>query len=486
MIEILSNLFKKYLYSPVGLVLGILLISISIILPFDSFLEKGIPSFSARLFLYLVINILWSLFWVFLRNYYPKKKKDKIGMIICISTENDKQTLRIRKDFVEETHNLLKQNNLDDLFHIIVLQDYKAIRVGNVLREYSKKKNELIKKNLFKEFKKCVENKRFNKINKKINGHFYIWGNIKERKDIENKYILNLDALVTHRPIKLKISKKFSQELNKFFPRKISFFEKIEVGGFKMTSNYIILGARYITGIAALLSEDPFIAYKLHNGLEEEIHKYSPIPPPLEQVLANLKEYLFLELILKSKHYYYIEKGMEKTKECIDEADRIKNNSYPVLIFNSIYSFKVEKSPSKSLEYLKMAKKVSKDDYTWLYNRAFLNIYTEKFDLGMKDYKKLTGLSFSDEEKVATESIDFIDNLLKDEPGKKQLLFILGFLYYFKKKNLPIALEKFEEFIQDACADSKYDFLCRRAVSYINEIKTKMGIINKPTGSQKP
>ena len=478
MIEILSNLFKKYFYSPLGLVLGNVLISISIILPFDSFLEKGIPSFSTRLFIYAVINMLWILFWICLRNYYPKKKEDKIGMIICVGTENDKQTLRIRKDFVEGINNLLKQNNLYGLFHIIVLQDYKAIRTSDILREYIEKKSELIRKKMFKELRKYAEYKRFDKINKKINGHFYIWGTIKERKDIENKYILNLDALVTHRPIKLDISERFSQEFQKFFPREISFFEKIEVDGFKMTSNYIVLAARYITGVAALLSGDPFIAYKLHNGLEEEINKYRPIPPPLIQVLEGLKEYLFLELILKGKHYNYVENDLEKSKEYYDKAGKIKSNDYAILVFGSIYSFLAEKNLQKSLEYLKRASKISTNDYTWLYNRAFLHMYDEKFDLALKDYKKLAKLSFQGEDKIITECIRFNEKLLKNEPEKKQSLFILGFLYYFKEKNLPMALEKFEKYMKDACADSKYNYLCTRAVTYIIEIKKKMGLEN--------
>jgi len=240
-----------------------------------------------------------------------------------------------------------------------------------------------------------------------------------------------------------------------------------------MASYYIVLAARYITGIAALLSGDAFIAYRLHNGLRDEINKYKPIPP-LEHVLISLKDILFRESIIKGETTFRKKNNIEKAKEYYDDADRIKNNDYQVLIFNSIYSFKVEKNPVKSLGFIKRAKNVSSKNYTWLYNKAFLHLYVENFDLGLKDLKKLRESSFDGEESVVDQCIDFDKELLGSEPDKKQFSFALGYLYYVKKNNLPLALEHFEKFLQEIRSDLKYESLRTRAVTYIDEIKKEM------------
>lgn len=479
--ELLLNLFKKHFYSPLGLLVGIFLITLFFVLPVDDLIEKGIPNFLIRIFIYVGIFILWLFLWIYLKRHFPKRKKYKIGLITAVTTENDKQKLRIKNDFVQGVRDLLRKNNLLSLFDIHVLQDYKANKAGAILENYNTKRNELIKNNQYEKLKSSEENKEFKKLHKKIDCHFYIWGAIKERQEGDSKYFLNLEALVIHKPIKFKTSNKIVEEFNRVFPRRISFFEKLEVKGFEVASSYIYIAIRYITGIAALVSRDVFTAYNLHNGLQSEIEKeiemFETKPKHLEDVLKRLKEFLVAELILQAR-YFYVKKDIQKSKELATEAEKIKSGDYKILIFNSILAFQLDRDPLKSLQYLKKARKVSKADYTWLYNKAFIYMYLEKFERGLNDYKRLRGLSFEDEELIVDQCIDFCEELLKNEPDTKQSYFILGYLYYVKKKNLPMALGKFEKFIEETKDEAKYEYLYVRAKTYLDEIKIEMKLKN--------
>lgn len=472
----LFNLLKKYYYSIIGLLLGIPLIAVSIIIPLDGFLEKGIPRFFTRLFIYCGIYLIWVILWLILRNYYPKKKEDKIGIVFAIKTENDKQKLLIKNDFAEGIQKLLKENNLLSLFDTIVLQDYKANKALGILKNYLDKKSEYIREDKFKDFYKTKENKIYEKLNRKVNGHFYVWGEIKKRQDTEPTYYISLDALVVHRPIPIKASTKITQDFLAVFPKKISFYEKLEVRGFEIASHIIYMAIRYVTGIAAFVSGDIFVAYKLHYGLQNEIEKHTPIPPNLVNISKRLKEFLYLELVLQAMYFYHKKQDFNKFKELLTEAEKLNDKDYTVLVLNSLRAFVIDRDPLKSLQYLRKARRVHEGEYTWLYNKAFIFMYLEKFELGYKDYKRLRGLSFAGEDSIVDQCINFNKELIKNEPDKKQTFFILGYLYFTKKKNLPMALDNFEKFMKDACADSKYDYLCTRAVTYINDIKTKMGL----------
>ncbi|MHA1372417.1 MAG: hypothetical protein ACTSRA_22175, partial [Promethearchaeota archaeon] len=167
---------------------------------------------------------------------------------------------------------------------------------------------------------------------------------------------------------------------------------------------------------------------------------------------------------------------LRKFNKLTAEAEKLYDKDYLILILNSIKAFQIDRNPLKSLQYLKKAKRVSKGEYTWLYNKAFIYMYLEKFELGFKDYKRLREVSFQGEESIVDQCINFNMELLKNEPDKKQSFFILGYLYYVKKKNLPIALENFEKFIKEISSDTKYEYLRKRAVTYLGQIKRKMGL----------
>ncbi len=479
--EKLIKMLEKESYTIQGLGAGIVLILIFIIVPTDNLIEKGVPDFWIRWTIYIVVMLIWTIIWSYRRNHFPQNPKGKIGLLISINTENDKQKVRIKNDLVEGINKYLKQHNLYNTVNVITLQGFKAKRVADILENERVKKNEISQglsssenDDIKKKFEKSKEHKNFVKLHKKLRCHFYIWGKIKERKDKGNKYYLNLEALVLHKPLNIKAARIMKGELNFVFPKEISIPERKEFEGFEIASNLIYIATLYIIGVAAILSGDLNTASILHNNLQNELNRFHPMPLPLQHISENLKGFLLLELLQQARFYYYKKKDFDMAKKLLSKAESIDNRNYDLLIFISLYAFKIEKDIEKSLEYLKKASKVSGRDYTWLYDRAFLYMYTDNYKKGIEDYKKLAKITFSYETPTVDQCIEFDKNLIEAEPNKYQLLFILGYLYYCKKNDLEKALAYFKSFKKKACNNADYRELCIRVDTYINLIEEKI------------
>ena len=324
------------------------------------------------------------------------------------------------------------------------------------------------------EMQSYEELKNWNSTQKSMRSHFFIYGNIKERQDMENKYFIDLEALVVHAPVNVPVKKQIKKEFLSVWYKQISFQEKIEFRGFEFAADSIFVAVEYIVGIAALVSGDIELALKLHNNLNNNpyFQKFTPLPPNLKHVKEELKNLLTEENYLLAR-YYYKQNNLEKCYNCLNQSFLIQQ-SYGALLLRSIIEFCNENNPEKALNTIYESKKLAKNDGTWRYSEGFLLMYLEKYDKAVKVYKKIIENSYPGEESTLKEVYEFNDNILKNNPEKVQLFFVLGYLKYKKDSNYPEAYDYFEEFLSKA--NNKYDFLIEKAISYKAELEQKMKI----------
>jgi hypothetical protein len=478
MINIILKIFINNIYKPTGLIIGIAALSVGIVFYIEPNLIAIVTTLLLRILIYIILYMLVSLSWHINRNYFPKNVKNKIGILVSIVTENEKQSVRIKNDFIREMKRLLFQNNLNHLINIISIQDYKAENINILLDDYNSKKQEVLSKTIITDdHMKSKEFKSFENFSKKIHCHLFIWGNIKERLDGENKYIINISSMVMHKPLNVQISNNISKDFQKIMPPEISFYEKMEAKGFKLASKSIFIGSRYMIGIAALLSGDPFTSFSVHNGLLSDLSKEEATPECI-YIINSLKDVLVSELVQQSKYYFDIKMDYRKAKEYLERAKIINANSYDVLIYCSYYAFNIDKEHSIALEYCNRASLVAKNDFTWLYNRAFIYMFIEDFNSAYNDYVKIKDTYYPDEAITIAQCIQFNENYYLNNSQFKQSLFIIGYFYYFKLSNYPMAFEKFELFINEVKGEMKYDFLYNKSVSFYNELQKRMKVNN--------
>jgi len=462
----ITDLINEELEKPVGLFSGYLFFTLLFIS-----LKSVLPSIPLVWTILIIATIiaLWTIIWFIIRATLPRNVKNKIGIILSISTEDDKQKLRVKNDFLKRLGNQAKQNGIDDLVNFIHIGITKTNKVNKTLTDYtlrSKFKNEYVR-----EAEESVET--FNKLKKKIRGHFYIWGDIKQRMDGETKFYLELDGLVMHSPLHDPVKAKLGSEFNLVWTRGINFKEKIEFKGFLLSADLTFIAIEYIIGLAAFFSGDVILAEKLHSKLEANLPKGLDQLPNIKHIKNSLSELIPIECNLAAV-IQLNKNDIPKAEEYLNKSfQKIPDGNYSALITLSIIQFSYKNNPNMALETVRKAKKCSGNDGTWRYNEAFLLMYLGRFNEALTLYRDITKTSFANEEVVLAEILEFNKKMTISNPKFCQSYFILGYLYYKKISNYPEGYSYFEQFLSK-CKDSKFKTLHDLATKYHNDLNLRM------------
>ncbi len=436
-----SNLHKLWALLA-GWVLGLLLLA-----ALDGLIKEIIPDTYIRFSIYLVLLLGWSLYWTHYRKCSRKIKKGRVGFIIAIYAEENHEEKRLKADFISRLRENISAQGLTDTIDICVLKNH----VSEGLQD-----------------QKSIEN-----FNKKVRGHFYIYGKVRRRGSPENTYYLNLNGVVFHTPLNPQNSKLLTDDFNAVLPKQVTFYESFEFQAFQLTADLVSPAARYITGSAAFFSGDAMLAHTLHTNLQDEFNKFAPLQPHLQAVRDRIPLLLSDETLLISMQKFD-SANISYTKEWLTKSLAYNPINYAALLFKAIIDFQVDKDPQKAIATLKRARKHKKGDKTVFYSMAFLQFWIGNYDEALKLTEKIASSDLANEAFIAKQSEDFNLNLLQNGNFKPQLYFWLGFLNYKKLSNLPLALKYFEEFLH-ATTPEMLVFKTRAEI-YLAEVKRSMGI----------
>lgn len=433
------------------LIVGIAVL-LSAFVGIDRFLGQFVD-LKTRSVVYLLFLFLWISFWLFNKFYLPKNKKNKVGIVIAIFSENEKERQKLKADFISKLKSEFQQEGNLNFSDIIFLKNHFSKQI----KESSNSQKEL------------------EKINKKIKAHFYVWGDVKKRPDGDEgeKYFLNFQGLVTHIPISQNLSQEISKDFSKVLPREVSFLEKRSFRGFEASAKLVHLAAKYIIGIAAFVSQDPLLALRLHNGLKDQFNALKPLPPHFQDIRNRISLLISDENLWIARWHYKI-KRINETKSFLERSLLENNNNYGAWLFKAVIDFVVDKNTDEALKSIEKAKKYSKNTFEWRYSKAFLYFWKEDYKKALKLCQKIKQQSYQTEVITLDEVRTFNLNLLSEANPKVQLYFWNGYLSFFKRNNLVDALQDFENL--EKLADSKMGSLKQKSSAYLREIKQKMEI----------
>lgn len=466
--DTLIKYLEKYFYSKKGLIIGHALIAVIFLIFFQLNTFKNI-----YILIILIISLItFTIFWIYFNSKMPKNLNDKIGIVIALKTENSKQRVRVKKDLAENVLKLLEKYNLMN-FNIIVPSEFQTNRINDIIVNSFKKYRE---RRISNNQKISKEEKIWKKLRNKIGAHFYLYGEVCERLEGENRYLINFNAVVLHKKIDLKLSDEIAKEIRSVLPN-VSFEEKKEITGFKFTSNVLYLAARYIVGVAALVSGNSYVAYNIHKDLKEQFIQALPGFPNISNILNNLKKHVSQELYIMSRTEYFIKRNIPLAREYLKKSREADHQNYLSIIFMSYIAFDVERNFGKALSLIEKGKRLAGQDRLWIYNRAFLLIYSGKYKNALNELQDLAEDITENEKRIILQCIEYDINLYKKEPDKKQLLFIIGYLYYKRLGNIPEALDYFEKFIEESKKNiEEYYYLIKKANVLLKDIRNIMGL----------
>ena len=414
------------------------------------------PLFSSlglyRYIAYGITLIAEFTFWAFFRWRLPRNEKDKVGVVVGLFCRDEKEQNELKDDFISKIRKNFQDEKLLKTFHLIFLKNHFAEKVIN-----SSEPAEYIKE-----------------INKKIRAHYFVWGEVKKKKDGDEKYFFDLNGYVVHRPIPKEVSQSIAEDFSKILPKKIEFVEKIQLKGFEISADFVYLSIKYIVGVAAFVSGDLFLSERLHRNLYQQFNGFRPLPDHLRDIRTKSFNFFIDEKYLIA--YYCHQEGKESklVRENIDFVLKHISNHYSALLLASQLDF-LDGNVDESIKKVCRARDCSKGNTVWQYNLAFLYFWNDQFDKALKVCKQIKQHSFEGEAKIVEEVMRFNLEQLKKYPEKVQLYFWIGYLTYWKLDDLVNALTYFEAYKQGINGTS---VLGTKADNYLSEIEKKMGLKN--------
>lgn len=423
------NYVKEHRYQPTAALVLFFLFFISTILLLAQIPLGAIPwwSWLTALAVSVTAVLLW---WLSVK---PKRHpKRVVGVDIAIVSEEPKQQLQVRNDFVATIRKLMESSSRSSHpFHLIEHPKHIAAKI--------------------KSREDAME------LTRKTRGRFLVYGTTKLR-DIQGKrqHVLELEGLVRHKPIGQEVSQRFSGEFREVLPPTFIISPTSDLLSFRVTAEWIDIAARYIVGVASGFSGDLDYAESLFLDLERRLHSSSSLPSPM----AKIKHLLPVRLaevykVRSGKLYddYWIKQDNQILKEMElwnQKALKYDPNWYSGHLAQAICAFVLRRDLSAAWESIGKCKKIP--ETTWRYSAAFLHAYEGDLKKAYQEYKR----AFYDppqNQTVPIQSEDFIHLVLEEEPEKGQLYYCLGLINLRAKRDLVAAKNDFQQFLNSEAAD---------------------------------
>ena len=376
--------------------------------------------------LIIIFILLMLVFFFWLKSAkINRAPKGKIGFAVAIRTKIKKQREKIASDFVETLRELLFQGNLRYQFSLIELSQYHSAKI----KDAEDAENYL-------HTTKC---------------QFLIFGRARIRQ-IEGKdnHFLNMEGIVAHRPVPEKLSRHLGVEFAELFPRKLKLLSENDLFLFEFTSQWVNFVARYIIGIASLISGNVEYAQELFEDLQKKIDQQQTNLPAIVKIRRRLPRRLNEVYLTQVRFNHAIwrrnrdQDSLNRTKFFLDKLESLSPNDYTGHLLRGIWHFVANRDIPAAKREVRKCRYIKEG--TWCYSYAFLCAYEGNMKEAIKYYR--LAFKYKCETRVPFEIEEFIDWVLKLEPDKVQLHFCLGFVNYRGKGDKLQALRDFEKFIE--------------------------------------
>ena len=458
-----KNLHYHRFSSLVILMITIMITMIVVVIPFAaSFIPTEYQTIS-KIGILLLAEIILIVHWYYYRLVFPKGKKGIQYIVVAIVTENQKQKERISQDFVNSMKKQLREYHLHNTYDVIALHNAHSINLSRIID------NAFLRTN--KETRNIVEIEKFNKVNNRMNAKFIVFGNLISRDSPNNRYILNIEALIRHREAPSNNRNEIHKDFKEIWQNEVSFLEENESTEFKSTSQQIFFAASYMIGLATIIDFNHQKGIEIGNKLLNYISKndkYKEFEPKVTKLLT-LSYFLFSRVL-----YYFGD--FEKSTYYRRKYHELVKDDYDTYLSEAVFQVNRRKDPQAALDLIEKAKKVSKGNGTWKYSKFYLLIRLNRHKDALKMLDNILVTRFKEELDAISQVINYNQHCLKEDPCHIQSFFIIGVLIFKKLNNVPVAFDNLEEFIHKTDNNEHWEILNKRARIYMKEMNKIMEI----------
>jgi hypothetical protein len=364
--------------------------------------------------------------WIYL-HYIPKTEHGKIGVLVAILSEDEKESRQIEADFVSTFRNMLQRDAAESGFQLIVVPKFACIGLNEDVEQPVR----------------LLKQKR---------GHFMLYG--KARKRIVNNkdmHFLDLSCVVRHTPLPKETQQHFANDIGLALPRRVMLPDNNAVFAFEIASQLADLGARYTIGLAAFISGDFGYAERLLVDVEKSLLR-SKLPSPgiqhLARAVPELLKQLYDNLLIVVSDEWVIHRDTQRLQAMDDIAAKLlqrDNHHYNSLLTKAIGDLLIRHSVQDALQTIEKCK--GSKDPAWRYSLAFLQAYESRLDEAHESYRKAFKGSLQNPT-IPVQCEEFMQRVLDREPDKQQMHFCLGLINYNMKHDYNAAADDFTSFVE--------------------------------------
>lgn len=363
--------------------------------------------------------------WAWTRRI-SRHRRGSVGFGVALVYDDPDQARRLQSDFLEELRRRLVGRRALHPFHFIAFPEHVAKKL------------------------RSREDAEF--LARKSHSHFLIYGSARQRPIAgEGQHVLELFGLVLHSPTSPDVAKQLSSEFGEVLPRTLLVAQENDLFTLAFTAAWVDVAARYIVGIASLISGDLAYAEDLFKGLEEEFEKQTGALPPSIAIIKNrlpqrLADVYKVRVNLLSQAFWHKRDRtlLEEAEPWLEKLHEYDDAYYTGHLQRAICAFVLRRDIQEARAALSRCKQVP--DPTWRYSVAFLDAYEGDLQAAYNQYKKAFRLPLRDET-VPVQSEEFIHIVLDEEPEQSQLHFCLGMINEHAKRDLNSARRDYERFL---------------------------------------
>lgn len=266
-------------------------------------------------------------------------------------------------------------------------------------------------------------------------------------------------------------------EFREVFPRSLIIAEENDLFSFEFTAQWIDAVARYVVGIASMISGDLDYAEGIFQGLSNQLTGGDRAGPP---AIATIRARLPSRLAEVSKNRlhrlmsHYLSKrdrqSLELAETVLDELEERDPGYYSAHLSRAICAFALHRDIEGARAVLMKCQSVQ--DPTWRYSLAFLSGYEGNLKDAYDHYKRAFRRECTNPT-IPIQTEEFMLIVLDEEPEKKQLFFCLGLINERAKGDLASARRDYEQFLAGTPADD-YPVEHELVRKWIHAIDSKM------------
>jgi hypothetical protein len=426
------DFLAKYWYTPYT---PIILYILVIIFTKDIIPEKY--TWLIRTAIAIAVFIIWY------KNKVIKKAcRNKLGCAVAIRTLDEKEENKIKEAFIYELRDQLSNSIINRKFQLVEIQQYYA-------REITNKEDAV-------------------KVLRKSRCQFILHGSailgIHEGKEY---HYLKLKGTVTHAPISKAMHKIFQSEMKAVCNIKERLPVEDDIIYFEIKAEEVNYAARYIIGIAALVSNYLDVARDIFEEIDNALDDRNIVPIIKKRISVKLDIVYYGKAM---RHYWkWVENGdMEELKKTDEYSNKVKEKDDPrICLLRSVCLFVIHRNITAARGQILKCR--GRTDNTWRFNLAFIDAYEGNMEEAYKNITKACREVTNTD--VAYQVELFLDKILLDEPDKYQLYVLLGIINQDLKEDMKLAKKNYKAFLENH-KEGEYEH-------FVEITKSRLGVIEK-------